>query len=177
MCLIIVTLGLTVNADSPPQFVFEARQVANIYQSELKKSLLSAMRSGGPKMGVEVCKKKALGVAQEVGHESQWSVRRISLKTRNASNKPNENEGKILEHFEMQAAKDKSVQELEWWGTNSGQQIYMKAIPTSDLCLTCHGKNVDSELEAIISKHYPQDKAHGYVLGEIRGAFVLEKLN
>lgn len=176
MCLITVSLGLTVHADSPPQFVFEARQVANLYQNELKKTLMTAMSSGGPKMGIEVCKERAVDIAQEVSRESQWNVSRVSLKTRNANNQPNESERKVLEHFEVQVAKSKSAQELEWWEAKSGQQIYMKAIPTHGLCLTCHGDKVDPEIEAVISKYYPQDKARGYVLGELRGAFVLDRI-
>jgi hypothetical protein len=49
---------------------------------------------------------------------------------------------------------------------------YMKAIPTGEICLNCHGgDNVKPEVEAKLTEFYPDDKARGYSIGDIRGAF------
>ena len=53
---------------------------------------------------------------------------------------------------------------------------YMKAIPTQELCLGCHGSNINPELSALINKTYPDDKAINFALGDIRGAFSLQKV-
>ena len=52
----------------------------------------------------------------------------------------------------------------------------MKAIPTQPMCLQCHGKPADMKdnVKAILAKEYPEDKAVGYSLGEIRGAISIK---
>ena len=50
---------------------------------------------------------------------------------------------------------------------------YIKAIPTKSVCLNCHGNSIDKKVLREIKKNYPDDKAIGYNLGEIRGAFVV----
>jgi hypothetical protein len=51
----------------------------------------------------------------------------------------------------------------------------MKAIPTAELCLTCHGEALDPELQATLDELYPADKARGFKEGDIRGAFTLSR--
>lgn len=173
--LFIFFFAFTVRAGPVPDFVLEAREVTELFQSELKKALMSAMESGGPQQGVKVCQKKAVEIAEEVSHRSGWRIRRISLKNRSSLNEPQPNERKILELFAEQATNSKSIDDLEWWEKKSDKQVYMKAIPTNGLCLTCHGDNVDLSVKKTILHYYPNDKAVGYTLGEIRGAFVLDQ--
>jgi hypothetical protein len=52
---------------------------------------------------------------------------------------------------------------------------FMKAIPTAELCLACHGKDLAPEVAAEIAESYPDDQATGFALGDIRGAFTLSK--
>jgi hypothetical protein len=51
----------------------------------------------------------------------------------------------------------------------------MKAIPTDKVCLACHGSTVDETLSQAIINKYPQDRAVGFTLEDIRGAFTLSK--
>lgn len=48
---------------------------------------------------------------------------------------------------------------------------YMKAIPTKGLCLTCHGEALTEPVKATLAELYPEDKATGFKVGDIRGAF------
>ncbi|MBK8909014.1 MAG: DUF3365 domain-containing protein [Rhodospirillales bacterium] len=48
---------------------------------------------------------------------------------------------------------------------------YMKAIPTAELCLACHGTEIDPAVSTTLKKHYPLDQATGFQAGDIRGAF------
>ncbi len=52
---------------------------------------------------------------------------------------------------------------------------YMKAIPTAEPCLTCHGVNVAEPVKAKLAQLYPQDQATGFKAGDIRGAFTISK--
>jgi hypothetical protein len=51
----------------------------------------------------------------------------------------------------------------------------MKAIPTAQLCLACHGENIDSITRTRLEKLYPDDQARGYKAGDIRGAFSISQ--
>ncbi len=47
----------------------------------------------------------------------------------------------------------------------------MKAIPTAELCVTCHGSNLDPAIAATLAEFYPADRATRFAVGDIRGAF------
>jgi hypothetical protein len=47
----------------------------------------------------------------------------------------------------------------------------MKAIPTGAVCLACHGQTLAPEIQEALDTDYPHDRARGYELGQIRGAF------
>ncbi len=49
----------------------------------------------------------------------------------------------------------------------------MKAIPTGGVCLSCHGQRISQPVEAKLERLYPNDRARGYELGDIRGAFTI----
>ena len=53
----------------------------------------------------------------------------------------------------------------------------MKALPTVDLCLNCHGPqaSLSAAVREKLAALYPQDKAVGYTAGQIRGAMTLRK--
>ena len=53
----------------------------------------------------------------------------------------------------------------------------MKAIVMQPQCAACHGSNIDPELEQAITEKYPNDKATGFDVGNIRGAFVVRSKN
>jgi hypothetical protein len=53
---------------------------------------------------------------------------------------------------------------------------YMKAIPTDDVCLMCHGEQIQENLSAELQRLYPNDQATGYKKGDIRGAFTAIKI-
>jgi hypothetical protein len=51
----------------------------------------------------------------------------------------------------------------------------MSAIPTKKICLECHGANLAPEVAARLDALYPEDRARGFKIGDIRGAFTLSK--
>ena len=54
---------------------------------------------------------------------------------------------------------------------------YMRAIPVGEVCLACHGDaaQIDPQLKAQLDASYPQDRATGYSLGQIRGALTVKR--
>jgi hypothetical protein len=53
---------------------------------------------------------------------------------------------------------------------------YMKAILMSGLCLACHGSKLADDLSNKVNELYPNDQATGFKLGDICGAFTLQKI-
>jgi hypothetical protein len=51
----------------------------------------------------------------------------------------------------------------------------MKAIPTSGICLSCHGENLSKEVSTRLDQLYPEDNARGYKENDIRGAFTITR--
>ena len=56
---------------------------------------------------------------------------------------------------------------------NNNKFVYAKAIRIKEVCLNCHGSNINNDLKKEIQRLYPDDKAINYKLNDIRGAFVM----
>ncbi len=77
----------------------------------------------------------------------------------------------MLQQFEQRKQKGEDIATLEYYETTQAGFRYMKAIPTKGLCLTCHGKTLAEPVKATLAELYPEDKATGFKVGDIRGAF------
>ena len=126
---------------------------------------------------VSVCSEKAPAIAGGISEDKGWEVGRTSLRIRNPGNAPDGWEQKTLEAFEdrRRSGEDLAKMEHSEVVTADGKSVfrYMKAIPAGELCLTCHGKEIASDLAAKLKEVYPEDRATGFSLGEIRGAFTI----
>ena len=173
----LAALLLVVAAQSAGQTVVDARvetsrTITAEFASRLQSALLSAMSEGGPAAAIAVCQELAPQIASELSRSSGAKVQRTSLKFRNAANAPELWQSDVLQKFDSSAAQAGQPGGLESFSVaGDGGFRYMKAIPTGELCLTCHGSAVPAEVEAALDEHYPHDLARGYALGDVRGAF------
>jgi hypothetical protein len=127
-----------------------------------------------------VCKERAPAIAASLAEQTGWEVGRTSLKLRNvALNTPDIWEQRVLKQFEDRKAAGQPVAGMtyaEVVETEDGTAYrYMQAIPTAQVCLACHGDNIEPGLAESIDQAYPDDQARGYAVGDIRGAFTLSK--
>lgn len=105
----------------------------------------------------------------ELGADT-FRFRRISAQPRNPKNTPTERQAQILAAWSRDGA---TVVQY----TEAGKSYTMHPILISQpLCLSCHGtaETADKAAIAAVQKLYPEDKATGYKLGDLRGAFVTE---
>lgn len=139
--------------------------------------LSAALKEGGPNKAIEVCHTKAPQAAAKVADKTGFKVGRTSLKPRNPQNAPDAWEEGVLKKFEERKAAGENPQNLEYHEVieKEGQRQvrYMKAIPTLELCVACHGTNIAPNIQAKLKELYPQDKATGFQVGDLRGAFTL----
>jgi Protein of unknown function (DUF3365) len=162
-------------AAAPESQLDESRAIAAEFMTTLKGELMQAMQAGGPVTAVGVCKLRAPAIAAELGALKGWQVGRTSLKLRNPANVPDDWERAGLESFEQRKQAGEDPARLEYYAVveQDGEPVfrYMKAIPTAELCLTCHGAKIDPAVAARLAELYPGDQARGYRPGDIRGAF------
>ena len=64
---------------------------------------------------------------------------------------------------------------VEVENSDKKQLYFMKALATEAVCLACHGQNLAPELQAKLAELYPDDRATGYQLGQVRGAILVQK--
>ncbi|WP_246237786.1 Tll0287-like domain-containing protein [Caldichromatium japonicum] len=166
------------SADDP--LIEEAKALIKEFAGQLQSELKSAIQANGPVQAIAVCKERAPAIAAELSESSGWEIGRTSLKVRNAAlNSPDDWEIQVLQSFEERKAAGEPVEQLSFaeiiQGEDGGVFRLMKAIPTQDLCLACHGDHVSEPVLKALAEYYPQDQARGFKAGDIRGAFSLAK--
>ncbi|MEP1383500.1 MAG: DUF3365 domain-containing protein [Paraglaciecola sp.] len=152
----------------------EAKAKIAIFARTLKQTLVSAMKAGGPENGIKVCKESAQKIATTLSTDG-WQMSRTSLKTRNPNNQASDWETANLLQFDAQYKQGAAANTLTASLQTQDAFLYMKAIPTGPICLSCHGVSIDKKLQQTIMTAYPEDSASGFTLDDIRGAFSLVK--
>ena len=176
--LFIAVLSVANAADYSTQ-IDDSRATVKEFMQTLKQELQSGMQEGGPVNAISVCNLSAPGIASTYSVRKGWDVGRTSLKLRNPANAPDAWERSVLESFEKRRSKGEDPAQMEHYEVvrqdGSKTLRYMKAIPTGKLCLVCHGEQVDSTVRTRLEKLYPEDRATGYEVGDIRGAFTISQ--
>lgn len=172
--VLLAALGSQAIAADSQQLAAEGAALIPPFQQQLLDTVKAAMLDGGPAKAVEACQLLAPQIAVQHS-QAPWQVGRTALKVRNPNNAPDAWEHRVLEQFAARAAAGEPVAELKHAEIVDGEFRLMKAIPTGEPCLACHGQNIKPELAAVIDQRYPQDQARGFALGELRGAFTLRR--
>lgn len=159
----------------------DARGIPGKMVPKLLDVLNDEIAKGGHVGAIAACNEKAPQMAKALSEQTGWSIRRVSLKNRNPKAVPDAWERQILEDFDRRMAAGEPAAQLEKSEVVSidGQKVfrYMKALPTQDLCLNCHGTpdKMAPEVQARLRELYPDDKATGYGPRQIRGAITVKK--
>ncbi|MES2877690.1 MAG: DUF3365 domain-containing protein [Pseudomonadota bacterium] len=177
---LVVLASLNVVAEEAP-WLLEARKVASTVPPKLLQVLSEEIAKGGPASAIGVCRDKAPQIAKAASEQSGWAIKRVSLRNRNPKAVPDAWERAALEEFDRRAAAGESPASLEKSSlvTEAGrtEYRYMKALPVQQVCLACHGApdSLMPEVTHQLRTLYPDDKAVGYVTGQIRGAMTIRK--
>ncbi|MDP1588238.1 MAG: DUF3365 domain-containing protein [Prosthecobacter sp.] len=145
----------------------EGRSIAVKMPPKLLDVLNDEIKKGGHAEAMVVCREKAPQMAKNLSEQTGWAIRRVSLKNRNPKAVPDSWEQAVLEDFDRRTATGEKPTALE-----KGEVVsegdkkyyrYMKALPTQDLCLNCHGTpdRIEPAVKAKLNELYPGDKAVG----------------
>ena len=159
----------------------KARETALTLAERLRSQLAAAIKSGGMVSALGLCQTISPDLVTSANDEFGFETGRTALRLRNPENAPAEWELKVLQQFPSQIATGTEPAKLEFAETVTtaeGDKLfrYIKPIMTADMCLGCHGTDVKPDVKAEIARYYPEDKAMGFKLGELRGAFSLVQL-
>ena len=167
--------------DDMAKYQDDARKVVKEFATQLGGELKKEMEANGPVGAIKVCRNVAPTIASELSRKNGWRVSRVSQKVRNPLlGTPDAWEQKVLADFEQRLAKENpaNMDYAEIVSEPQGKYYrYMKAIPLQDACLKCHGtpENVAPAVTDALAADYPHDKATGYTLGQLRGAFSIKR--
>lgn len=157
-----------------------ARAAAQDFSSLLRERLQGEMAEGGAIAAVDVCHAEAPRIADRVMADHGVLLGRVAVpgRNRNPENQADDWRLDVLQRFGV-AVDD---------GAPAADQValitddlpegvalrMMRGIATESGCLACHGSQVDPEVRAAILHLYPEDRATGFEVGDLRGALWVE---
>lgn len=137
-----------------------------------KKNLMQALQSGlqqGTAEAISVCRDRAPEIAAGLSIDG-IVVGRASHRLRNPANAAPGWVSPVIETWLAEGA-DRAPVVVPLPGDRTG---YIEPVVTQPLCLTCHGTSLAPEIADRIASDYPDDRATGFKLGDLRGVFWVE---
>lgn len=151
------------------------------FMESLKTILVKEMQTNGIVAAVSVCSDTAQLLTNNYGIKKGIYIKRISFKYRNENDAPNKIETEALKMFEKLKQKGELKETTEYFKTTEENGItsviYLKPILVQAPCLSCHGplEQIGPDVKQILQTKYPDDKAIGYQLDDLRGAVSIKK--
>ncbi len=157
--------------------VDRARSATKQLGAELKSQLMGAMSTGGPPAALKACATMAQAITTRRNKAPTISVGRASLRLRNP-----ENSGPAWVQAWLQAQGEREAKGTHpiahFYTGEGGQEVARLIVPISVQapCLMCHGpkESLAPDIRTALSSQYPNDKAIGYKLGDLRGVMWAE---
>lgn len=155
------------------QALLEARQLSKELAEKVRGLLLQEIERGGFENAARVCSELAQAITQQFNKRTGYYARRVSLRYRNPKNIPDDYERRKLEELDFLNREKRLENEyVEVFKEGNREYLrYMKPLVAIPLCLVCHGpeENIPSEIKAILVEKYPNDRATGFLGGDVRG--------
>jgi mono/diheme cytochrome c family protein len=150
------------------------QQLAMQTKTALGSKLKKALKDGGPEHAVSFCNTQAEPIADDMSAKLDAAIGRVSDRPRNPANAADDVELAIISDFKAAlAAGEKPKAAIRERGE---QVVGYYPIVTNGMCLQCHGEagsQISAATLALIERLYPEDKATGYGVNELRGLFVV----
>ena len=143
-------------------------QILSPYKKKLKEALRSGLGEGLVE-AIEACQIQAPKVAESLSRDG-IRVGRSSHRLRNPNNAPPNWVEPILADY-VASISDREPRSVSLSGGRLG---YVEPIIVQPQCLSCHGELLNRDVSMQISELYPDDRAVGFRVGELRGVFWAE---
>ena len=153
------------------QAVSQARMAAQDAFNRLSGELAKAISDGGPVAAIPVCSVKARQLVADVSVARNVGMVRLSDRPRNPEQAAAGADLAAIESF-REAMNRGETPQPDTLEMNDGSSVVRLPITVSQpLCLQCHGGpgDIAPETREAILAVYPDDKATGYRLNDLRG--------
>ena len=165
------------NKEEMESVVKTGKEVSMDLLKTLGKNLKKHMKAGGPIAAAEFCTTQAYSLTESVDgkYGKDVQVKRISLKERNPANEAVGKEKVILESLDNLQKNGVVLPPYLVERVNKDTyKFYKPLVINKQVCLKCHGDiGKNQKLSQYLGKTYPNDKATGYKMGDLRGAVVI----
>lgn len=181
VALLAVLAAPVLGADEDLRRVLEeSRRVSAKILDQVRTELVRELDRTGPLRAIIVCKYSVPEITSAMSRQHGMRITRVSLRPRNPSiAEPDSWEQQVLLDFEKRVSKGEKADALEYSEVVQeplGRYFrYMRAIPISTPCLTCHGSNLSDGVKAQLNAEYPHDRGAEYQPGQVRGAVSVKK--
>jgi hypothetical protein len=137
----------------------------------LRSALQATIARDGVVAAVGFCAAQAPTIAAEVSAEHHVAVGRSGVRQRNPGNAPKPWQQEALAQFASQAKAGADPATLSYQSRVAGQLRLAKGLRVDPPCLLCHGDkdSIAPEVTTAIAQQYPEDRATGFAVGELRG--------
>lgn len=148
---------------------------AKATKSELGKNLKAAIEKGGIIHALDFCNVQAMSITEAMTKEYKAKIARVSDKNRNPSNLASTQERKYIKQFSITISEGGKPEPIVEEDENKVQFYY--PLVTNVMCLKCHGdvgEEISHNTYNRVLDLYPEDKAVGYEVNEVRGIWSIE---
>jgi hypothetical protein len=139
-----------------------------------KQSLQGALREGlaeSPVHAIGICQVQAPRIAESLSADNV-RVGRSSHRLRNPANTAPDWVSPVLQEY-LDSNEQREPRTVDLAGNQIG---YVEPIVMQPMCITCHGDNLAPDITTSIQALYPEDRATGFAVGDLRGVFWVEFL-
>jgi len=169
--------GISQTADTiqPKTPLERGKEMALKTKAELGRYLMSAIREKGAAGAVEFCSTRAIRITDSMSTIMGSRLKRVAEYNRNPANNASMEELAYIQKVKT-ALEAKESPKPQLTETPDGITAYYPIL-TESLCLQCHGDKKTEIAPATLAKinrFYPNDKATGFKLNELRGIWVVE---
>ena len=146
----------------------------------LRTNLQVAIQSGGISNALPYCSLAASPLTAGMAAKHGVTLRRVTHKARGPGGRADTNELSVLRAFEAALAAHGPTpppSPIVTNGSPGNVTFFAPILIGNELCLRCHGEP-GSEIQAadlaVIQRLYPDDKAVGFKMGQLRGAWRID---
>jgi hypothetical protein len=163
----------TLSLEKQVEYINKGKKITMFSYKAFSRELLKAIEAGGVENAVGYCHLKANPLTDSLSRTFGADIKRISDKFRDPINKPDPLDEQVIQSYQQQLSEGQELQpHLEF--IDSTIIFYSPILILNPVCLQCHGlpgSSMDTKTDDFIKAKYPDDKAIGYKLGDLRGVF------
>lgn len=160
--------------ETQAQLLKKGSEIAGKAQQVLLSNVSEAIKREGVPGAVAFCNLNAAQLTDSMGKNLDISsITRLSDKNRNQKNALHKDLDQKAWEIIQTKMQDANAKEKNTILQDKNQVYYYQAIAIGmPTCLSCHGSKeseIAMETQKILNEKYPQDKAFGYKMGDLRG--------